>query len=261
MDKTVLNYVGDALRLCGQQPLPGRGMSPEQIEEGASFLNQMLDSWNTMRNSLFTITIAVYQLTANTQYYFIGPGALPATINGISYGAFNVARPLKITEAQCIYQSAPLELNIPLSIIDTNAQANIRVPGIFSIPLELYYDSAYSQSEPTGVASIFLYPGPQSAYSMRLYTWQALDSALNIGDTLYVPPGYARALTYNLALELPGSYRKRLAMEDRAEIRRIAQESRYWVESINAPCEEALVDVPTSHRPGRSRFNWLSPLG
>lgn len=261
MNKTVLQYIADALRLCGQMVQPGRTMGPEQIAEGTLYLNQLLDSWNTMRNKLFAIAIGLYTLTANLQYYLIGPNAVATTINGVSYGAFNTARPEKITEAQLLYQSAPFELNVPLKIIDASEQANIRVPGIFSIPLELYYDSAYSQTNPTGVGSIFLYPGPQSGYQMRLYTWSALNSALGSGDTLFAPPGYPRALTYNLALELPGLYRKHLAPEDRAEIRRIAQESRYWVESVNAPCEEAVVDVPTSQRPGRSRFNWLSPLG
>lgn len=261
MDQTVAQYARDALRLCGQMQAPGRGMSPEQLGEITFFLNRLLDSWNTMRNRIFQIAQTVYPLTANLQYYLIGPGAAPATINGISYGAFNTARPTSITRAQLIYQTAPQELNLPLTIIDAGTQSNIRVPGIFSLPLELYFDGGYSQSVPTGLASIFLYPGPALGYSLRLYTPQALNAALNSGDTLFAPPGYARALTYNLALELPGSYRKELSALDREEIRTIAQDSRYWVESINAPCEEAEVDIPTSHRPGRSRFNWISPLG
>lgn len=261
MDKTVQQYARDTMRLCGQMHAPGRGVSPEQLEEITFYLNQMLDSWNTMRNKIFQIAISVFPLTANLQYYLIGPGAVPATIGGVSYGAFNAARPLKITQAQVIYQTAPQELNMPLEIIDTNQQANIRVPGIFSIPFELYYDSGYSQSNPTGVASLFLYPGPQLGYNIRLYTWQGLNAALNSTDTLFAPPGYARALTYNLALELPGAYRKELTDREEARLEKIAQESRYWVESINAPCEEAAVDIPTSQRTGRSRFNWLSPLG
>jgi len=261
MDKTVQQYARDTMRICGQMQRPGRGVSPEQLEEVTFFLNQLLDSWNTMRNKIFQVAAAIYTLSPNLQYYLIGPSAAPTVIGGISYGAFNAARPLKISFAQLIYQTAPQELNLDLEIIDTNQQANIRVPGIFSIPLELYYDNGYSQAVPTGVASIFLYPGPQLGYQLRLYTWQALNSALNSSDTLFVPPGYARALTYNLALELPADYRKELTDREFEKIERTAQESRNSIESLNAPCEEAVVDVPTSQRTGRSRFNWLSPLG
>lgn len=261
MDKTVAQYTRDALRLCGQMERPGRGYSPEQLEEVTFFLNQMLDSWNTLRNRIFTVSIAVYTLTSNLQYYLIGPGAVATTINGIQYGAFNTARPLRIEKGQLIYQTAPQELNIPLRIIDVNEQSNIRVPGIFSIPFELYYDAAYSQAVPTGVASMFLWPGPQLGYSMRLYAWQGINAALNSGDTLFVPPGYAEALTYNLALRLPASYRANLSRGEKEDLKEIARESRYSIESLNAPCEEAVVDIPTSQRSGRSRFNWLSPLG
>jgi hypothetical protein len=261
MDKTVQAYTRDALRLCGQMEKPGRGFAPEQLEETTNFLNQLLDSWNAMRNRIFTTTIAVYQLTANVQYYWMGPGATAGVVNGIQYGAFDTARPERITFAQLIYQTAPQELNVDMEIIDVAGQSQIRVPGIFSIPFELYFDAGYSQSEPTGVASLFFWPGPQSAYSFRMYSWQALNSTLNSDDTLFVPPGYARALTYNLAMELPGSYRKNLSSEDREQIKEIAQESRITIDSINAPCEQAVVDIPTSQRTGRSRFNWLSPLG
>src|SRR5579872_6378549 len=246
MDKTVQQYARDTMRICGQMQRPGRGVSPEQLEEVTFFLNQLLDSWNTMRNKIFQVAAAIYTLSPNLQYYLIGPSA---------------ARTVKISFAQLIYQTAPQELNLDLEIIDTNQQANIRVPGIFSIPLELYYDNGYSQAVPTGVASIFLYPGPQLGYQLRLYTWQALNSALSSSDTLFVPPGYARALTYNLALELPADYRKELSDREFEKIERTAQESRNSIESLNAPCEEAVVDVPTSQRTGRSRFNWLSPLG
>lgn len=261
MDQSVNQYVTDALRLCGQMELPGRGMAPEQLTEGAQFLNRLLDSWNTMRNALYAIRNDSYPLTANTQFYIIGPNATATTIGGDPYGAIVAPRPQKITEANLLYQTVPLATKIPLKIIDVPQRADIRVPNIFSVPLELYYDNGYSQSAPTGQAVIFLWPGPQIGYALELFTWQALPANLNADDTLYVPPGYARALTSNLALELPGGYRKNLTDRESMRLEKIAQESRYWVESLNAPCDETPVFIPTSQRPGRSRFNWLSPLG
>ncbi len=262
MDKAASQYCIDALRLCGQSGQPGRGISPEQTTEVLFFLNQMLDSWNSMRNALYSINILLLQLQANIQFYLIGPNAAPAVINGNSYGAFNLARPQKIEKANLIYQTAPEELRIPLNLLDMSGWANIRVPGIFAIPLELYYDAGYTQTTPTGVAQMLLWPGPQSAYEMELFVWNTLNSTLNYGDTLYAPPGYARALTYNLALEILPLYRKGMNAGAIQMITRAANESRAAIESKNAPCAEAELDMPgTGRKVGRSRFTWLAPLG
>lgn len=267
MDKAVSQYVIDALRLCGQSGLPGRGISPEQTTEVTEFFNQLLDGWNSMRNSLFSISQLFLTLTSNIQYYLIGPGAVPATINGYSYGAFNVARPQKITQANLIYQTSPEELRIPLKVIDSASWADIRVPGIFAIPLELYCDYGYTNpitgsGMPTGLAQILLWPGPQLGYLLQLFVWNLLTSALAYGDTLYAPPGYPRALTYNLALEIMPLYRKGMTALAIQMIDRVAKESRAAIESKNAPCAEAELDMPgTGRKAGRSRFTWLAPLG
>lgn len=262
MDKAVSQYVIDALRLCGQTGLPGRGISPEQSQEVTGFFNQILDSWNSMRNALYSIDQLFLTLTSNIQYYLIGPEAVATTINGYSYGAFNVARPQKITQANLIYQTSPEELRIPLKVIDSASWADIRVPGIFAIPLELYCDYGYSKTAPTGLAQILLWPGPQLGYLLQLFVWTQLASTLGYGDTFYAPPGYARALTYNLALEILPLYRKGMSPMAVQMIDRVAKESRNAIESKNAPCAEAELDLPgTGRKAGRSRFTWLAPLG
>lgn len=215
-----------------------------------------------MRNSLYSITILELLLDPNIQFYLIGPGAVATTINGFPYGAFNVARPNKITQANLIYQTAPEELRIPLKIIDSAGWADIRVPGIFAIPLELYCDYGYTQTAPTGLAQIMLWPGPQLGYSLELFVWNLLTTTLGYGDTLYAPPGYARALTYNLALEILPLYRKGMNVAAIQMVQKIAKESREAIESKNAPCAEAELDMPgTGRKAGRSRFTWLAPLG
>jgi hypothetical protein len=262
MDKAVSQYVIDALRLCGQSGEPGRGISPEQSAEVTEFFNQLLDGWNSMRNALYSIDQLFLLLTSNIQYYLIGPGAVPAVINGYNYGAFNVARPQKITQANLIYQTSPEELRIPLKVIDSAGWADLRVPGIFAIPLELYCDYGYTQTVPTGLAQILLWPGPQLGYELQLFVWNLLSSTLGYNDTFYAPPGYARALTYNLALEILPLYRKGMNLSAIQMVDRVAKESRDAINSKNAPCAEAEMDLPgTGRKAGRSRFTWLAPLG
>lgn len=262
MDKAVQDYITDSLRLCGQMEAPGRGPAPEQTDELTRFFNQMLDGWNSMRNRLYSINILTLSLSPFIQWYLIGTGAVPTTIGGVQYGAFNVQRPQKITAANLIYQTQPEQLKVPIKLLDEQGWADVRVPGIFSIPLYLYCDYGYSQSTPTGLAQMVLWPGPQIGYQLELFVWNELTSVLGYDDTLYAPEGYARALTYNFALEILPLYRKGMNQGAVEMITRVANESRNALESKNAPCPEAVLEMPDSGRiRGRSRFNWLAPLG
>lgn len=246
MDKAVSSYITDALRLNGQLWTPGGQPSPEALTECTAFFNQMLDSWNIMRNALYTILDMTYTLTPGQTQYTIGPT-----------GQLNGPRPVKITNANLIYQTTPQELRLPIEIIDVDQWAAIRVPNLpNAIPLKLYCDYGYTQAAPTGLANLYLWPGPQSAYTLELFMWQALNSALVATNTLFAPPGYARALTYNLAIEIMPLYPKRLTPAKEMQIARIAAEARDYVNIMNAPSpitpiDSALID------PKSEGFNWL----
>jgi hypothetical protein len=99
-------------------------------------------------------------------------------------------------------------------------------------------------------------------YELQLFVWNLLSSTLGYNDTFYAPPGYARALTYNLALEILPLYRKGMNLSAIQMVDRVAKESRDAINSKNAPCAEAEMDLPgTGRKAGRSRFTWLAPLG
>ena len=216
MDKNVSQYCTDALRLCGQLPYPGGGPSPDAIQECSGFFNQLLDGWNVMRNKIYAIADIQYTLTPGQVQYTIGPT-----------GDLNGQRPQKITNANIIYATSPTVERLPLAIIDTDQWFALRLPELQSaIPQRLYFDNGYSQSSPTGLGTIWLWPAPQSNYILELGIWQTLNSALLPTDTLYAPPGYARALTYSFAEEILPLYPKRVTPEREAQIGRIAMEAR-----------------------------------
>lgn len=246
MDKLVTDYATDALRLCGQMGAPGRIYSPEQLIEVTEFLNQMLDSWNTMRNSLYSMTDTFLTLTSGQYQYTVGPG-----------GEFDIPRPQAIQRANLIYQTSPQLLRLPVEIIDVDQWAAIRVPQLeAAIPTKLYFDNGYSQATPFGLGQIYLWPAPQSAYQLEIFVWTLLNSNLGTGDTLYAPPGYARALTYNLAVEIMPLYMKGMNEVQQARVERIAKESRDWVESLNAPSPIVQID-PAVSSTTNTGFNWL----
>jgi hypothetical protein len=53
---------------------------------------------------------------------------------------------------------------------------------------------------------LHLNPVPSAADTLVLYTWQQLSRFAATSDTFDLPPGYARAIRYNLALELAPEY-------------------------------------------------------
>lgn len=247
MDQTATQYATDALRLIGQMWTPGGGPSTASINEIVRFMNQMLDSWNTMRNSIYTISDVLYVLTPGQTQYTIGPG-----------GDLNGARPIRIQRANTIYQTSPQELRLPIEIIDVDQWAAIQVPQLpNAIPLKLYYDYGYSQTAPTGLGTIYLWPGPQAAYTLELFMWSALNTALTSGTTLYVPPGYQRAILYNLAVEIMPLYPKRLTAMKEKQILGIAQDSKMAIERLNAPSPITQIDPALIGHKDRAGFNWL----
>lgn len=250
MDKTVQQYTIDALRLAGQLEKPGGMPSPEAISEVAEFLNQMLDSWNTMRNSIYALSDLTFNMTSGQYIYTIGPGA-----------NFNGPRPQKIQRMALIYETSPQILRLPIELIDVDEWSAIRVPNLpNAVPLKCYYDNGYSQSPggSTGWGTLYFWPGPMSGYQVEMWIWTALNSALGIGDTLYAPPGYARAITYNLASEILPLYPKRVTPEREQQIIRVAKESKEWVDALNAPSPVTPIDQAVMGTRNRSNFNWLA---
>ena len=246
MDKQVAQYVTDALRLTRHLWTPGSQPSPEALAEVTEFLNQMLDSWNTMRNSIYALADLTFNLTPGQTVYTIGSG-----------GDLNGPRPQQIEVANLIYQSSPTVQRLPIDVINVDQWAAIRLPDLqSSIPQQLYYDNGYSQTFPTGLGKIMLWPAPQSNYVLEIFIWTTLPTTLLSTDTIFAPPGYARAITYGLAAEILTLYPKRVTPEIEENIKMVAHESKTWLESLNSPSPITAID--SALLPERAAgFNWL----
>ena len=95
-----------------------------------------------------------------------------------------------------------------------------------SIPFALYYEPEF----PNG--KIFLYPEPDDAsHDLVIYVRNVLTSVSSLATTISFPPGYARALRYNLAIDLANEY----GAEPRRSVYDIAESSLLAIQNVNTP--------------------------
>lgn len=248
MNISVSTLTSNALRLCGQMELPGRGFSPEQQVEVLQFLNQMLDGWNTLRNQMWSIEDEVFDLVTNQADYTIGPG-----------GDFDTNRPQFIQDANLIIQTGNSDnVRYPLKCINVDYFAAIRVRPLGAQPIELYYQTSYSQTPVRGLGLIRLYPFPNQVYQLELFLPSQLNSDLGIGDTLYVPPGYADSISWNLAVAISPLYpHPNKGTWGKVEAR--AYELKRIVENRNSPQPIASIDPALGGRKDQlNSWNWLN---
>lgn len=87
---------------------------------------------------------------------------------------------------------------------------------------------AYQTTYPLG--TIWIYPNPQTAGEVHLFTDLILSAFTSITTNVSLPQGYSRALKKLLALELAPSYGKGVS----AQLQRQGAEARTLIKSLNA---------------------------
>lgn len=175
-----------ALKAIGGTEVP----SASEANDGLIALNAMLDSWSNERLTMFQVQEQSFPLVIGQSAYTIGTG-----------GNINTVRPLDITQAYV--QDTPNNNNYLMKIVPRDKWNEIgnRGPTITSqIPDTLFYDPQF----PLGVINIF--PTPLLTYTvffdnaLQQVQFAALTTALS------APPGYERALVYNLAVEISNMF-------------------------------------------------------
>lgn len=214
----------------GEQP------SASEASDGLEALNALLESWNTERLFVFSIMPHQYDLTAGKQAYTLGPG-----------GDFDQPRPVKIDQAYVHYtQNGPQTPDIPIAILNTDQWASKEVKNTSStFPTEMYNNGDNPLSK------LFFWPIPTINVPVILWTWGQIADFPDINQDIILPPGYYRALLYNLAVELAPEFGRSVT----PEIAALAAESKGDIKIINMPdllmtCDPALL----GH--GAGRYGW-----
>lgn len=223
---TALDLIKSSLRLVGVLA-SGEEPSSEESADALLILNDLIDSLSTERLTVFEISRDSHTLTASTN---------PHTI-GSSGGNITAARPIRIEEAGIIEAGQTVEY--PLEIVGPRQWAEVADKSIASeIPSKLWYEPEF----PLG--KIHLYPVPSAAQTLVLYTWKALSSLAALATELSLPPGYARMLRYNLAVDLAPEYGRTV----KPEVSAIARESKVAIQIVNVTPEEMRCDPGVTSR-------------
>lgn len=210
--------------------------SNSEAQDALNRLINMLDSWSTDQVDIYTVLRHVFPLGVSPTYT-IGNG-----------GVWNLPyAPMKIEDAYCqITSTSPLS-EIPIDIVPEQVWARIPVKLTTSpIPRKLWCDNNWPLS------TISLYPVPTGANNIVLYIWQPLTNITTLTSDIVLPPGYALAIIYNLAVVMAPFYGKTLS----DDIKNLAVQTKMKIERRNLPefilsCDEAVQSRP-------SVFNWLT---
>lgn len=191
---TVLDLITRAMRLIGAVSI---GDPIEAAETAAALLalNDLIDSWGTDPQTKFTSSGAVYTCTAGLGTYTIGTG------NG---AAWTGPRPESIDSATVIIPGTPTSYEKPLRVIRSDKDwARVRMKALTSTLIRALY---YQPDFPNGTVAVW--PVPVTSQQVALYTKTAVPQFTGLTQVVSLPPGYTKALTYNLALCIAPEFEK-----------------------------------------------------
>ena len=96
---------------------------------------------------------------------------------------------------------------------------------------------------------IYLYPKPTRLLEFHFISVEELSTPATLATILAFPPGYLRAFTYNLAMEIAPEF----GVEPSDQVKRIAMTSKRNLKRINNP--DDVMSMPYSLVATRQRFN------
>jgi hypothetical protein len=228
---TAGEQINRALRLLGVLA-EGETTSAEASQDALTAMNQMIDSWNTERLSVFSTQDQVFTWPASTISRTLGPT-----------GNFVGNRPVLLEDST--YFRDPLTgVSYGIKIINQQQYDGIAVKTVTSTyPQVLWVNMTYPDIE------MYVYPVPLRALEWHFISVEELTQPALLATELAFPPGYLRAFTYNLACEIAPEF----GVEPSPQVRRIAMTSKRNIKRINNPGD--IMSMPYSLIATRQRFN------
>jgi len=229
------DLINGALRLIGVLA-EGETPSAQMASDALLSLNDLIDSWSN--ESLLTTPIVRDVLALSS-------AGLKQTYTWGTGGDLNTSRPMRVQTAiiQLTGSNPPIEL--PMKILNQDEYASETLKTLTSnFPLYCYIDEAY----PTRNVSVWPVP-TDSTNALIFYSQKPLTLA-SLSGTFSLPPGYLRALRFNLSLDLAPEYGKvptpelmELAIQSKAAIKRNNKKPYY-------------LQVDPAIRASQGTYNW-----
>jgi hypothetical protein len=231
MATTAYDQINGALRLIGMLA-EGETPSAATAEDALSALNQMIDSWNTERLTVFS---------TQDQIFTWPPGQITRTLGPT--GNFVGNRPV-LLEDSTYFKDPTSGISYGIKIINQQQYNGIAVKTVTSTyPQVLWINMDYPDIE------MYVYPVPTKALEWHFISVNELTAPANLATNLTFPPGYLRCFKYNLACEIANEF----GVEPPANVARIAMTSKRNLKRINNP--DDIMSLPYSIVGTRQRFN------
>lgn len=228
---TAGDQINSALRLLGVLA-EGETPSAATSQDALFALNQMIDSWNTERLSVFSTQDQVFSWLPGLRTRSLGPT-----------GDFVGNRPILIDDAT-YFRDPASNISYGIKLINQQQYDGIAVKTVTSTyPQVMWVNMEYPNITMT------VYPVPTKTLEFHIVSVNELTTPANLATTLAFPPGYLRAFRYNLACELAPEF----GMEPPPTVVRIAMASKRNLKRINNP--DDIMSIPYSIVATRQRYN------
>jgi len=231
MSTTAGDQINGALRLIGQlaeAEVPSAATS----EDALATLNQMIDSWNTERLSVFSTQDQIFSWL---------PGFMTRTLGPT--GDFIGNRPILVDDST-YFRDPSSGISFGIKLINQQQYDGIAVKTVTSTyPQVMWVNMSYPNITMT------VYPVPTKVLEWHIVSVQELTTPALLSTPLAFPPGYLRAFKYNLACELAPEF----GVEPSPTVQRIAMTSKRNLKRINNP--DDVMSIPYSIVATRQRFN------
>ena len=223
--------INGALRLLGVLA-EGETPSAETSQDALRAMDQMIDSWNTERLSVFSTQDQVFTWPAGLINRTLGPS-----------GDFVGNRPILLDDAT-YFKDPSTGISYGIKMINQQQYDGIAVKTVSStFPQVLFVNMTYPDID------MFIYPRPTRALEWHFISVEELTQPATLDTVLTFPPGYLRAFRYNLACELAPEF----GVEPSPQVQRIAMTSKRNLKRINNPND--IMAMPYSLIASRQRYN------
>ena len=231
MATTAGDIITGALRLIGVVA-EGESPSPESAADALSAMNQMIESWNTERLSVFATEDQIFSWPATEISRTLGPT-----------GDFVGNRPILVDDAT-YFKDPSTGVSYGLKLINQQQYNGIALKTVQSTyPQVMWVNMTYPDVE------MYIYPVPTRVLEFHIVSVEQLSRPAILATNLTFPPGYLRAFRYNLACELAPEF----GVEPSRQVQRIAMTSKRNLKRINNP--DDLMSIPYPIVGNRQRYN------
>ena len=207
---TVADIITDALEITGIKS-PHDPLDSTWTAIGLRRLNSIIDGWNATKLSGYGITEIDDNLVADKSNYTIG-----------STGDINVTeRPVKIYNCYIIDSSGVKHQVEQIDFVNFHKEDYLESAN--SYPIVFWYNPQFELGE------INFYPTPSGNFDVHFDVMFGFYMFDDVGDTVYLPQGYKKYLTYQLAVEIC----PHVGMEPPRHVFRVYKQLENTIESTN----------------------------